>query len=78
MADAADRAQDFELADRERALEAQRLRRIEESHGSWNGNVELQCIDCEEPIEPERLRIVRVTSRCASCAREFEERMRHV
>jgi RNA polymerase-binding transcription factor DksA len=72
VADAVDRAQACEALDRQLALDAQQRR----SEAAMNLPLGETCIECSEPIEPERLRALRgCTSRCASCARDFEQRM---
>lgn len=75
MADEIDRAQEREHNDRELALSAQR-ERIAASFAPRDPRASENCIDCERPIEPERLRVVRSTSRCAACAREYEAKSR--
>jgi RNA polymerase-binding transcription factor DksA len=70
-----DQAQASEERDREFALRMMRLR-IAESFRPRSGGVDGQCIDCENPIEPERMRALRVTSRCSSCAQDHEKRMK--
>jgi RNA polymerase-binding transcription factor DksA len=69
-----DDAQASEQQDRDRAL--QRVRdRIDESRAPRNAAIDGTCIDCNEPIESERLAVIK-TSRCASCAHDFEHRNR--
>ena len=68
MADDIDRAQEREQHDRELAIRAAQLR-VEESFAPRDPSVAGLCIDCDEAIEPERLRVLSFrTSRCASCA----------
>ena len=76
MSDAIDRAQDREQLDRELALRAQ-AQRVAESHAPRAAGLDASCIDCGEPIEPERLAVLAgKTSRCASCAHDYEQRTR--
>ncbi len=76
MSDDIDRAQESDAQDRARA-EAAALRRIAEAHAPRNTSVDGLCIDCAEPIEPARLAALdHKTSRCVSCAADFEHRMK--
>lgn len=76
MTDVIDQAQRTEETDRELALAAAQ-RRIAASFSPRDARVDGACIDCGEPIEAERLRVlVGKTSRCASCAHDHEQRMR--
>ena len=76
MADDIDRAQDTEQADRDAALRAARAR-YEASFAPRTDGIDGQCIDCHQPIEPERLRALRgCTSRCIACATTHEQRSR--
>lgn len=69
-------AQDYQLADTERAIEHARAR-LAASFAPPRPGLEAVCIDCEEPIEPARLTaLAGKTSRCASCAHDFEHRSR--
>lgn len=69
-----DEAQAAEEQDRERAMQRHRQAA---SHQPRDMSVDGICIDCEEPIEPERLAaLAHKTSRCASCAHDFEYRNR--
>lgn len=78
MSDAIDKAQEREALDRELALRAM-SERIAASHTPRDVSVDGLCIDCQEPIEASRLRVLAgKTSRCASCAHDFEHRMRGV
>lgn len=78
MSDDIDRAQVREEADRARALDAAR-QRIADSFTPRDPDISGLCIDCDAPIEPERLRVLgRSTCRCASCAQEFEQAMRRL
>jgi RNA polymerase-binding transcription factor DksA len=68
VADDIDRAQEREQQDRDRAILAAQSR-VEESFKPRDPSVANFCIDCDEAIEPERLRALSFkTSRCASCA----------
>lgn len=68
MADDIDRAQEREQFDRDLALRAAQ-ERIAASFRPRDPSVANVCIQCEQPIEPERLRALSGrTSRCASCA----------
>lgn len=77
MADFADeahqneeRARELALAqhaDRQRRRAGPRLQRKPEEAGL--------CDDCDEPIEPARLRLLNDCSRCAACAHAHEQRM---
>jgi RNA polymerase-binding transcription factor DksA len=69
-----DRAQEREQLDRDRAIDAARAR-IAESMLPRDPKAAEFCIDCDEPIEAERLLLVRRASRCAQCARDFEARL---
>lgn len=74
MTDDIDRAQASDAQDRERALQAMQ-QRIAESHAPRYASIDGRCIDCDEPIEPARLAVLAgKTSRCASCAHDFEHR----
>ena len=76
MSDDIERGQESEQADRARSL-AETLRRIEESNAPRNASIDGICIDCDEPIEPARLAaLAHKTSRCASCATDYEHRMK--
>ena len=75
MADEIDRAQEREHNDRELALAAQR-ERIAASFAPRDPKASTDCIDCEQPIEKQRLLVVRSTSRCAACARIYEDAIR--
>ena len=71
--DEIDRAQLAELRIREEALARQR--RIAESFEPRNGSVDGFCIDCDEAIDPARLKAIS-TARCIDCATKFEARLR--
>lgn len=73
MSDVIDQAQIREEMDRDIALDAQR-RRIEEAFAPRNPDAANWCIDCDGAIEPERLRVLGFTARCASCAHDFARR----
>lgn len=76
MTDQIDSAQEQELQDTERALVAAR-QKIEASFKPRTDGLDGLCIDCDERIEPQRLAVLAgKTSRCASCAHDFEHRMR--
>jgi RNA polymerase-binding transcription factor DksA len=75
VVDEIDRAQECEETNRELALAAVR-KRIADSFAPRDPRVDTVCIDCNQPIQPERLAIVRSTSRCVECARMFEHRQR--
>lgn len=76
MSDSIDDAQAREQLDRELAIQAQ-TRRIAESHAPRRDGIDGVCIDCGEPIEPERLAVLAgKTSRCAQCAHDDEQRMK--
>lgn len=78
MSDDIDRAQQREEADREIAILAAR-RRIADSFAPRDPHTRALCIDCDQPIEPARLHALgHSTSRCASCAHDFELRMRRL
>lgn len=73
MADDADRANDLVQAERDALL---RLR-MKTMHRQPGTRVDDFCIDCEQPIEPERLQALRgATSRCANCAHDYERAVR--
>jgi len=76
LTDDIERAQEIEQRDRDMALRLQ-LERIAASFAPREDGAEAMCIDCDEAIEPERLKVLaRKTSRCAQCARDHEHRMR--
>lgn len=76
MIDEMDRAQESEQRDRDLALQAMAYR-VSASHEPRDAGVDLDCIDCGEAIEPARLAALgHKTSRCADCARLFEQRHR--
>lgn len=75
MADDMDRAQERDQHDRDAAIRAALLK-IEAAFAPRDTAVDGLCIDCDEAIEPERLAVIR-TARCADCARQNEQRMRH-
>lgn len=76
MTDDMDRAQAREQFDRDQALAAQQAR-IAESFKPRDPSVSSLCIDCDEPIETERMRVLRGSAcRCLSCAEAYEQRMR--
>jgi RNA polymerase-binding transcription factor DksA len=69
MADDVDRAQEREQQQRDEAIA--RIR-IALSHVPRDPRVDDDCIDCGHAIEPERLRVLVSTSRCARCAHALE------
>ncbi len=76
MADDIDRAQEREQLDRDMALRAAK-ERIAASFTPRDPRVADFCIECDNPIEPERLAALnRKTSRCAECARAHEAMFR--
>lgn len=76
MSDDIDRAQASDEQDRDRAVSAA-LQRIADAQAPRNASVDGVCIDCDEPIEPARLAaLAHKTSRCASCATDYEHRMK--
>lgn len=76
MTDDIDRAQEGEQRDRERAL-ARLQQRLDAARAPHDAAADGACIDCGEPIEPARLRVLcGKTSRCASCAHDHEQRAR--
>lgn len=76
MNDVIDRAQEREQMDRDFALQAV-TDRIAASHAPRTGGLDGICIDCDEPIEPARLAALNhKTSRCVSCAHDYELRQR--
>ena len=73
MSDAIDQAQDREQLDRDFALRAHALR-VAASFEPRRDGIDALCIDCDQPIEPERLKVLAgKTSRCAHCARVREK-----
>lgn len=74
MADEIDMAQARDQLDRDNAIAAT-LRRIADAFAPRDARVDGLCVDCDEPIEPERLAVIR-TARCADCAGIFERRQR--
>lgn len=76
MTDDMDRAQTLDGFDRDVALVNTRAR-IAAALSPRDTSVDGQCIDCDLPIESARLMALRgTTSRCADCARQFEQRVR--
>lgn len=74
--DSIDGVPDLEERERQGGLAALKAR-IAASHQPRDPSVERTCIDCGDPIEPERWKALRgCTSRCASCAHDHEQRMR--
>lgn len=70
-----DQAQAREEMDRKIALDAQQAR-IAESFAPRDPEAATFCVDCDESIEPERLRVLGHTARCAACAHLYEDRHR--
>ena len=76
MSDVIDQAQDRELLDRELALRAH-AQRMAASFQPRRDGIDSLCIDCEQPIEEDRLKVLAgKTSRCAHCAHVRERRER--
>lgn len=76
MSDAIDQAQDREQLDRDLALRAHE-QRVAASYEPRRDGIDSLCIDCDQPIEPERLKVLAgKTSRCAHCAHVYEKRER--
>lgn len=74
--DDVDRAQVREQRDRDLALAAMR-ERIDASLTPRDPSIDGLCIDCDEPIEPARIKALRgCVSRCVTCATRFEQHMR--
>jgi len=73
--DDADRAKDYEMKDRNAALQAA-LKRDSLPAQRRNKRGEIICIDCEQRIEPERLAVRPEAVRCVSCKQEWETRRR--
>lgn len=75
VADAIDHAQAREQLDRELMLAAHHRRAAALESAAGTPALDGVCIDCEGAIEPARIAVLRVTSRCSSCAQDFERRM---
>ena len=76
MSDVIDQAQDREQLDRELALRAH-AQRVAASFQPRHDGISSLCIDCDQAIEEERLKVLAgKTSRCAHCARVRERRER--
>lgn len=75
--DSIDAAQEREQRDRDLALQAQaeRTRRIAQSHQPRDPKLRGLCMDCDEPIAPERIAAIGVGVRCTECATDWERRM---
>lgn len=71
--DEMDKAQACEQADRDAALRAT-LARVAAANTPRDARVDATCIDCDQPIEPQRIAVLRKTSRCAECAHAWERR----
>ncbi|MGA7438594.1 MAG: TraR/DksA C4-type zinc finger protein [Luteibacter sp.] len=76
MSDDIDRSQEAEDIDRAQALH--RALKVIEARSDMDGpSRDGMCIDCDDPIEPERLAALRgKTSRCSSCAHDLERALR--
>lgn len=73
MTDDVDRAQTNETLDRQRAVQIELAASGQYLDAAAHG----LCIACEDPIEPERLRVLgEHTARCASCAQDYDARQR--
>ena len=74
--DEIDKAQEAEQRDRDLALHALHLR-IAASFAPRNAAIDSTCLDCAQPIEPERIAAMRgCCSRCIECAQAYELRVR--
>ena len=71
MSDIIDDAQNYNELYQKVAFDNQQLKLKPESHPSFNG---IDCVDCDEPMLPERLRMRRV--RCTPCQDILEQRAR--
>lgn len=76
MSDDIDRAQEREQRDRELALLALR-ERIDAASRPRDPAVDGRCVECDEAIEPGRLKALPLTNRCAACAHIAEQRRRN-
>lgn len=75
MADDADRADDRIEGERQAGV-ARVLAAREESMRMTPGALDGVCIECDGPIEPERIAALRRTCRCSACAHDYELRTR--
>jgi RNA polymerase-binding transcription factor DksA len=73
VADEVDRAQELEQQQRDEAIARVRMA---QAFVPRDPRVDDSCIDCGEAIEPERIRALSRTARCARCAHLFEQRHR--
>lgn len=73
--DIVDQAQAREELDRDLALKDMQ-RRIAEAFAPRDPSAREYCIDCNERIEPERLKALTNTARCACCAHTWEAQHR--
>lgn len=74
--DEMDRAQAQEQTDREMALAAMR-ERIDAALTPRDPAADGLCIDCDQPIEPDRIAALRgCCSRCVDCATRWEKAVR--
>ena len=73
--DDVDHAQAREERDRELALAAMR-ERIDASLTPRDPSIDGMCIDCDQPIDPARIKALRgCCSRCIDCAKRYEHRI---
>jgi RNA polymerase-binding transcription factor DksA len=75
VTDIVDQAQVREEMDRDIAIAAVQ-KRIAEAFAPRDPNAANWCMDCDGAIEPERLRVIPNTARCASCAHDYERGIR--
>lgn len=73
--DDVDAAQAREQNDRDVALLAMR-ERIDAALVPRDASIDGVCIDCDEPIEPKRIKALPNCSRCIECAKRHEHRLR--
>jgi len=73
--DDADRAKDYEMKDRQAALNAA-LNRDPLPEQRRNDSGDIICIDCEQRIEPERLAVRPQAVRCVTCKQHWENAQR--
>lgn len=79
MADAADMVAAMDarqMQQMEEALRADRERRIAESMRGYDPSLPVNCVECGEPVPPERIEAYPYTRRCVDCASEVERRYR--
>lgn len=70
MTDIFDRAQELEEFDRERAIE----RALGKAHTRGPDDI-LSCVDCDDPIDPERRQVKPGCLRCVECEARRERRL---